>query len=223
MIAKSLFHIYRILQKRHPNVLFYGDASRREIALTFDDGPHPRDTPQILDVLAKHNIHATFFLVGQYAEQHPKLVKRIHDSGHQLALHCYRHIPFPMENASILQGQLNRARTAIANACDIPPETIRDIRPPYGLFTSKTLSLLNEWDYRLVMWSSIPQHWMQPTNWTIKQILDEAVPGTILVLHDGHGHGGKVASIVDTIVPKLKAISFRFIKIEDMKRNYLHE
>jgi peptidoglycan/xylan/chitin deacetylase (PgdA/CDA1 family) len=223
VIAKSLFRVYRILQKRHPNVLFYGDAFRREIALTFDDGPHPRDTPQILDVLAKHNIHATFFLVGQYAEQHPKLVKRIHDSGHQLALHCYRHIPFPMENVSTLQGQLNRARTAIANACDIPPETIRDIRPPYGLFTSKTLSLLNEWDYRLVMWSSIPQHWMQPTNWTIKQILDEAVPGTILVLHDGHGHGGKVASIVDTIVPKLKAISFRFIKIEDMKRNYLHE
>jgi len=217
----ALHRIYQVMQRRYPNVLFFGDDSRREIALTFDDGPHPRDTPQVLDTLAKHNIHATFFLVGQYVEQHPHLVKRIHQDGHQIGIHCHRHIPFPLENASILKGQLDQSRSAIANTCGLPPESIRDVRPPYGLFTKKTLSLLTKWGYRLVMWSSIPQHWMQPMSWTINQIYNEVISGGIIVLHDGHGHGVKVAQIVDTIVPKLKDLGFGFIKVQnlEMKRH----
>lgn len=223
IITSTLQHSYRALQRRHPSVLFFGDDSRREIALTFDDGPHPRDTPQVLDVLAKHNVQATFFLIGQSVERHPHLVKQIHQSGHQLALHCYRHIPFPIENASTLKGQLTRSRNAIAHACGISPDTIRDVRPPYGFFTAKTLSMLRDWGYRMVIWNSIPPHWMQPMNWSIKQILDEVLPGSIIVLHDGHGHGRKVASIVDTIVPKLKDMEYNFIKVEKMERNQLHE
>jgi peptidoglycan/xylan/chitin deacetylase (PgdA/CDA1 family) len=210
---------YRKMQKRHPGVLFYGDTSRREIALTFDDGPHPRDTPQVLDVLAKHNVHATFFLVGQYVEQYPHLVKQIHQSGHQLALHCYRHITFPMENASTLREQLDRTRDAIANICGISSETMRNVRPPYGFFTAKTVSLLNEWGYRLVIWNSIPQHWMQPTSWSVKEVLDEVIPGSVIVLHDGHGHGKKVAQILDAIIPKLKAQGFEFVTIEQMQNS----
>jgi len=78
LIAKTLSRFYRRLQRRYPNVLFFGASSRREVALTFDDGPHPRDTPQVLDVLAKHNVHATFFLIGHSVEQYPQLVKQIH-------------------------------------------------------------------------------------------------------------------------------------------------
>ena len=128
-ISSHLKRFYHTLQDHHPGVLFYGDTSRREIALTFDDDPHPRNTPQVLDMLANHNVDATFFLVGRYAERHPYLVKQNYDAGHQLALHCYRHIPFPMENTSTLKGQLIQSQTAIANACGIPPKTIRHIRP----------------------------------------------------------------------------------------------
>jgi peptidoglycan/xylan/chitin deacetylase (PgdA/CDA1 family) len=214
--ASYLHHIYRALQRRYANVLFYGNSSRREIALTFDDGPHPRDTPQVLDTLAKHRIHATFFLVGHYVEQYPHLVKQIHQSGHQLALHCYRHIPFPLENASTLKRQLDQSRNAIARICGFPPETIRDVRPPYGIFTPHILSHLTEWDYHLVMWSSIPQHWIQPTGWSVKQVLAEIVPGSVIVLHDGHGHGKKVAQILEVIIPRLKSMGFEFVTIEQM-------
>jgi peptidoglycan/xylan/chitin deacetylase (PgdA/CDA1 family) len=215
-MSTNLHHVYHTLQKRYPNILFYGNASRREIALTFDDGPHPRDTPQVLDVLAKHEVHATFFLVGQYVEQYPHLVKQIHQSGHQLALHCYRHVPFPIENASTLKGQLDRSRNAIAQACGITSKTIYNVRPPYGIFTPRTLSQLTEWGYHLVMWSSIPQHWMQPTNWSIKQVLNEAVSGSVIVLHDGHGHGKKVSQILEAIIPRLKSMGFEFVTIEQM-------
>ncbi len=195
--------------------MFGGNASHPEIALTFDDGPHPRDTPQVLAVLAKHNVQATFFLIGRTVELYPHLVKQIQQGGHQLALHGYRHIPFPFENASSLKGQLDRTRNAIADACGISPELIRDVRPPYGLCTPKVLSLLREWNYRLVLWDHMPPHFLQPASWTIRQTLQRTAPGSIIVLHDGNRHGSKAAIIVDTILPKLKSMGYNFVSIED--------
>jgi peptidoglycan/xylan/chitin deacetylase (PgdA/CDA1 family) len=221
LTSSALLRFYNALQRRHPNVLFHGNRSRRELALTFDDGPHPHDTPQVLDVLAKHDIHATFFLVGKFAEQQPHLVKQIHESGHQIAVHCYRHIPFPMENASTLKGHLIQSRNAIAGACGIPPETICYIRPPYGFFNTKILSALTEWGYKLILWDNMPLHFIQPTQWTIDHITRNTFPGSVIVLHDGNGHGSKVAAIVDTIIPMLKQKDYEFIKIEEMERKCL--
>jgi len=220
--ASLLLRFYRAQQRRFPSILWQGDTSRREIALTFDDGPHPKDTPQVLDILAKHNVRATFFLIGQTVEQYPLLVKQIHQSGHQLGIHCYRHLPFQLEKPSTLRIQLDHTKNIIADACGISPETIRDLRPPYGAFTPKILSMLTEWHYRLVMWNNIPPHWMQPVSWTIKQVFEHVVPGSVIVLHDGHGHGTKVAQIVDTILPKLKALNFKFVTTENMERMTVH-
>jgi peptidoglycan/xylan/chitin deacetylase (PgdA/CDA1 family) len=223
IITSSLDQYYRAMRRRYPTALWFGDESRREIALTFDDGPHPKDTPQVLEMLAKHNICATFFLIGKYVDKYPELVKQIHQSGHQLGIHGYRHLPFQFENPATLHAQLEHTRNLIADICGSSPELIRDLRPPYGTFTQKTISALTEWGYQLVMWNNIPPHWMQPLNWTISQIFDQITPGSIIVLHDGHGHGMKVASILDTIIPRLKASGYSFIKIEDMKRNRLNE
>ena len=219
MFATLLRSTWRNLQKRYPGILFHGNTNLPGIALTFDDGPHPRDTPRVLEVLAKHDVRSTFFLIGESVERYPHLVKQIHDRGHQLGLHCYRHIPFPLESASTLKGQLDRSRIAIADACGVSPDSIRDIRPPYGIFSKKNLSLLNDSDYRLVLWDNMPLHFLQPVSWTVKQIEENVSSGSIIVLHDGKGHGAKVAAIVDTIIPMLKAMEFDFIRIDDMERN----
>lgn len=216
-ITSSLHRFYRAAQRRHPDVLFHGDESCCQIALTFDDGPHPRDTPLVLAALEKHNVHATFHLVGKSLERHPRLIKEIHQRGHQLALHCYRHVPFPLERASTLRTQLGHTRNIIASACGILPEAIRDLRPPYGAFTARTLSLLTEWGYRLVMWNSIPPHWMQPFSWSLRQLQDSIVPGALIALHDGHGHGARVAEMVDIVVPRAKLLGFEFVTVETMQ------
>lgn len=216
-VTTILDRIYNAAQHRYPGVLFYGNKSRYEIALTFDDGPHPRDTRRVLDVLEKHNVHATFFVMGKDIEGHAALVKQIHQSGHQLGIHCYRHIPFPLENPSTLRTQLERTRNSIAELCGIFPERLKDLRPPYGMFNAKTLKHLSEWGYRLVMWSSIPPHWMQPVSWSIRQVMESVVPGAVIVLHDGHGHGTRVAEIVENIVPRVQSLGYKFVTVEEMQ------
>ena len=216
MLTSHLLRAYAWMQSRHPDILWRGDASRREIALTFDDGPHPRDTPEVLDVLAKHAVRATFFLIGKDVEKNQSLAKQIHTGGHEIGIHCYRHVPFPFEKPDVLRKQLEKTKTLISQACGIPPIEIRDVRPPYGAFTSKTKSLLAEWGYRLVMWNCIPPHFTQPLSWTIQQILNASISGSIIVLHDGHGHGSKAAQIVETIVPKIKSQGFEFVTVKRM-------
>jgi len=205
------------MQRRQPGVLWYGNASRREIALTFDDGPHPRDTPRVLDVLGRHEIRATFFLIGRDAEHNGNLVKAIHERGHEIGIHCYRHLPFPFEVPHTLLRQLNGMKNTLAEFGGISHEDMLDIRPPYGLFTAPTLSLLKDLGLRPVMWNCIPMHFLQPLNWSIRQVMEAAVPGSILVLHDGHGHGRKTAQIVDAVVPRLKALGYEFVTISQMQ------
>jgi peptidoglycan/xylan/chitin deacetylase (PgdA/CDA1 family) len=217
-ISKSLNRYYHWRQQKFPSVVWFGAETRREIALTFDDGPHPGDTPGVLDTLSRHDVRATFFLIGKFVEHYPKLVQRIHESGHQIGIHCYRHVPFPLEKSDTLQAQLDRTRHRIADICNILPETIKAVRPPYGAFTRKTLMLLAECGYQPVMWNCIPAHWMQPLPWSIGQVFDEVIPGSIIVLHDGHGHGSKVAQILDVILPALKEQEYRFTTVDKLQR-----
>ena len=205
------------MQKRFPTTLWHGDPARREIALTFDDGPHLRDTPGVLDVLDKYNVRATFFLIGRDIEHVAHLVREIHNRGHQIGIHCFRHLPFPWENPQTLRGHLDGTRDAIASLCGVSPEAIRDVRPPYGLFSSKLLSMFTEWNYRFVMWNCIPPHFLQPLNWSVRQVMDASAPGSIFVLHDGHGHGRKTAQIVDAVVPQLKEQGYEFVTISHMQ------
>ncbi len=217
ILTASLQRYYQAAQRRHPEILYQGDGSSRRIALTFDDGPHPMDTPRLLEVLERHKVRATFHLVGKSVERHPDLTRHIHQCGHQLALHCYRHIPFPLEAEATLHTGLERTQNAIANAAGMSPASIRDLRPPYGIFTPGHCPSLMEQGFRLVMWSCLPPHWMQPVGWSIRQVMEAAVPGAVIVLHDGHGHGRRVAEIVDAIVPQIRSLGFEFITVEEMQ------
>lgn len=217
LITSSLRRLYLSAQSRYPTILFYGDRSKRSVALTFDDGPHLRDTPRVLNVLAKYDVSATFHLMGKYAEQHRDLIRETAQCGHQLALHGYRHVPFPLESPSTLRKNLEQARAVISDTCGISPASIRDLRPPYGAFNRQTLHHLTEWGYRLVMWTSIPPHWMQPVRWSIRQVMESIVPGAVIVLHDGHGHGARVAEILDAIIPRIKSLGYTFLTVEQMQ------
>jgi peptidoglycan/xylan/chitin deacetylase (PgdA/CDA1 family) len=187
--------IHPILQRQFPQALWAGPGEEATIALTFDDGPDPHDTPALLNVLARHGVRATFFWLGERMQELPALARTAIAAGHQIAIHGYRHQAFPLVSASVLRMGLDRTRGLIADASGQNPATIRDVRPPYGVFTPRILRLLSQWQYRPVMWTIVPGHWLQPAAETVRQVVTQMRAGALLVLHEGQRHGPPVAAL----------------------------
>ena len=209
-----------VLRRWFPDALWAGQPATPLIALTFDDGPHRRDTPQLLEVLARQQITATFFHVGAHVEGWPDGVRAVAAAGHQLAIHGYNHRPFPLEAPAVLRSHLDHTQQLLATLSERDSAAIRDVRPPYGLFTPATLAAVTAWGYRAVMWSLVPFHWHQPAQPTIAEVTHLIRTGSVLVLHEGLG-GPPIDQLTDAIVNRLKAAGYQFISVEQMWRTHL--
>jgi peptidoglycan/xylan/chitin deacetylase (PgdA/CDA1 family) len=210
--------LHVLLRRHFPQALWNGPGDHRAIALTFDDGPHPQDTPRLLELLARQQVRATFFQVGKQVAEYPDLVRQVAEAGHQIGMHGYRHRAFPLESAAILRGHLAHTQFLIAQACQREPTTINMVRPPYGLFLPSTLQMLGKWGYRPVMWSVAPFHWMQSAQATIRQAQRAVTNGSLLVLHEGLA-GPSVLTFTEPIIVNLKAAGFQFITVNQMEQS----
>ncbi|MDR1671680.1 MAG: polysaccharide deacetylase family protein [Alistipes sp.] len=125
--------------------LFYADTDRREIALTFDDGPHPEHTPLVLDVLSRHGSKATFFVTGERAAAHPEIVRRIADEGHAIGNHTQHHSSwFPLKSARAMAREIEECDEVIEKITGTRPEMFR---PPFGVTNpslARALKLVNK-------------------------------------------------------------------------------
>lgn len=213
-------YLHKYLQRALPQALWHGHTERREIALTFDDGPHPEDTPKLLDLLERHEVQATFFALGGQVERHASLIKHIAEAGHQLGIHGYHHRAFPLQTPAALRCQLASTQRLIAAAtlCALPD--VDNVRPPYGLLLPATMQRLLNWGYRPVMWSVVPFHWLQPADFTVQQVLHQATSGSLIVLHEGLS-GPPVTTLAESIITRLKAADYCFVTVDQMRRALL--
>jgi peptidoglycan/xylan/chitin deacetylase (PgdA/CDA1 family) len=209
--------LHALLRRHFPQALWNGHSDRRQIALTFDDGPHPQDTPKLLELLARQQVRATFFQVGKQVAEYPELVRQVAEAGHQIGMHGYRHRAFPLESAAILHTHLVHTQFLIAQACQREASTINMVRPPYGLFLPSTLQLLGRWGFRPVMWSVAPFHWLQSAQATIRQTQRQVTNGSLLVLHEGLA-GPSVLTFTEPIIVNLKASGFQFVTVNEMEQ-----
>jgi peptidoglycan/xylan/chitin deacetylase (PgdA/CDA1 family) len=153
------------------------------VALTFDDGPHPEGTPSILSILAAAGARATFFLVGEQVERRPALAREIHDRGHVIALHGYRHRLQLRLSPAAIREDLSRGTDVISAAVGEPP---RLHRPPYGIYSGAGLALAREAGLEPLLWSRWGKDWRRFT--TPARIAARAVrtvgSGDVILLHD---------------------------------------
>jgi peptidoglycan/xylan/chitin deacetylase (PgdA/CDA1 family) len=194
------------------------------VALTFDDGPHPIYTLQLLEVLERYHVTASFFWLGMCVDRAPAIARTVYERGHWVGLHGYNHQSFPNLTPAALQQTLVQTQTAIANACQIPPENVRDVRPPNGLFTTHTLELLFQWNYRPVMWSVVPEDWVRPgVSTVVQRVLHQVCNGSLIVLHDGCYGGVDVAEITAQLIPQLIQQNYRFVTIDQLWHSHLQK
>jgi peptidoglycan/xylan/chitin deacetylase (PgdA/CDA1 family) len=149
------------------------------VALTFDDGPHPESTPRLLDILEKHGAHATFFMVGEAAQRHPDIVRRVAEAGHAIGNHSWDHSSLPLLSGKERRAQIRACEKALA------PYGQRLFRPPYG-----HQSLASRLDalglgYQVVTWSVTASDWQdRDAQWITDRLTDETSPGDIVLFHD---------------------------------------
>jgi peptidoglycan-N-acetylglucosamine deacetylase len=158
------------------------------VALTFDDGPHPEATPAVLELLARHGATATFFLVGEQVERRPELARAIHEAGHEIALHGYRHQLLLRRRSDALTADLSRAHAVIADATACEPVLYR---PPYGVFSSGALELVRALGWRPILWSAWGRDWeRRATGASVaRRVTRRLRPGDVVLLHDSDAYG----------------------------------
>lgn len=172
-------------------------AASDKIAFTFDDGPNPVYTPQLLDLLKKHNIKATFFVVGSKAEKYPELIARMHAEGHLIGIHNFIHKSNWVMAPWTIRRHLNKTASIIER---ITGERPVYYRPPWGLLTLFDFLLVKQ--YKIIHWSVMAEDWRSRggSEKVEKRLLQTIKKGDVVLLHDcGETAGADIDAPMNTI------------------------
>ncbi|MEU4551431.1 polysaccharide deacetylase family protein [Micromonospora violae] len=175
------------------------------LALTFDDGPDPRYTPQVLALLNEYDVRATFCVVGENAQNHPDLIQSIVDAGHTLCNHSWHHdVGLGTRSADAIRSDLLRTNAAIRAA--VPNAPIVWYRQPGGAWTYPVVSVARQLGMTPLHWSVDPSDWDVPGAGKITAtVLDQAEPGSVVLLHDAGGNRQGTVEALRRILPDLTA------------------
>ncbi|MDQ6421637.1 polysaccharide deacetylase family protein [Paenibacillus sp. LHD-117] len=206
------------LQKKFPNIfVLRGSLQKNRIALTFDDGPDRRFTPQVLDVLKKHNVKATFFLMGSRVAGHPDITRRIYQEGHSIGNHTYWHPKLWQESIDRMRWEVTQTDAEIKKVVGYSPKLFR---APYGGLNEQLLIEFGKMKFSVIGWSADSMDWTQIDSATVqKNVLSNLHPGAIVLMHSG-GHWTQdlsgMVQAVDALIPLLKREGAEFVTIPQM-------
>lgn len=183
-------------------------GAEKKIAITFDDGPHPRYTPQLLDGLSKRGVKATFFVTGEAAEQNPEIVRRMHEEGHLIGNHTYSHLQLNAGNEEIFRQELIRTNEIIG---ELTGEEVPYVRPPYGSWNKQFEKELNMIP---VLWTIDPLDWCSDNADCITQkVCEKAQENAIILMHDQYKSSVTAAL---RIIDILTGEGYEFVTVEEI-------
>lgn len=208
------------LQQLYPEIAFLqGSPTENKVALTFDDGPDPRFTPGVLEVLDEFDVPATFFLLGARADAQPDLARQIIDEGHVVGNHTYWHPDL------VAEGEISTLVSEVTSTEDTLAEILgyrtTMFRPPYGFLYPELVEELAELNYSVIAWSVDSLDW-QPllTPEEIAQnVLENIHPGAIILMHDGADAEGDRTQTIEAlrdIIPTLQEQGMEFVTVPEL-------
>lgn len=187
--------------------------SLKPIALTFDDGPWEKSTSQVLDVLKKEDIKATFFVVGRQVERYPQLIKQIVAEGHALGNHTWSH-QYRMYNSAAAAREIDKTAELVYKTTGVKTSLFR---PPGGFLNNGLAAYAYQKKYAVVMWSADSLDWRyrQPTT-LIDRVLKEASAGGIVLMHDGGGDRSKTVQALPEVIAQLRKRGYSFVTVPEL-------
>ncbi|NLI60775.1 MAG: polysaccharide deacetylase family protein [Clostridiales bacterium] len=211
----------KILQEKYPDTFFMqGQGQAKKIALTFDDGPNDHTTSEILDILKRFDIAATFFVLGKNAKAYPEIVKRIFDEGHQVGNHSWSHLrPTELTDQEFME-EINPVQEIMHEYSNLSPSLY--YRPPYGLLTPSQVEYLDKKGYKVISWSIDSLDWNLASP---KEIQDKVVfsahPGAIVLMHSAGGKDNRenTTKALPEIIHSLSQQGYEFVTIHELLNN----
>jgi polysaccharide deacetylase family sporulation protein PdaB len=191
--------------------LLHGDTSKRQIAITFDDGPHPEYSPQLLAILKKYKAKATFFLVGEKAEQAPDLVRAEVAAGHCVGNHTYHHVNLTKIPNEDVAAEIKACGDVLRKITGQAPHLFR---PPGGDYDKQVAETAEALGYTMVLWTDDPGDYASPGDKVIEtRVLDHVSNGGIVLIHDGVQ---QTVDVLPQILGYLKGKGYEFVTIDEM-------
>jgi len=194
----------------------------KQIALTYDDGPNDPHTLKLLDVLAKHDVRATFFMIGRYVRQRADIVREVASAGHVIGNHTFTHPLLIFESAIQTRSELEACRAALTDAIG---EHSNFFRPPFGGRRPATLHIARTLGLQTIMWNVTGYDWNAPPAAEIeKKVSRQIRGGDVVLLHDG-GHKAMGADrsqtllATDSLIQRYKDQGFEFVTVTEMLKS----
>jgi len=177
-------------------------VGRHRVYLTFDDGPAGAGTAAVLDVLRRHRAVGTFFVIGSQVGSHPGLMRRMRADGHAIGDHSWSHPVLSRRGSDEVRRELARTRRAVASV--LPGEWLTCYRPPYGATSPRVRRVAAGLGLREHLWSVDPTDWRDPGAATVaRRIIAGLRPGSVVLMHDGAGHGRQAAAATEMVLRHL--------------------
>ncbi len=195
-----------------------GNTNQKLLALTFDDGPDSDYTPQILDILKKHNIKATFYVVGEKVQYNQNIVKRVFEEGHEIGNHTYTHINVSKNGYNKINSEIVDTQNIVQAITGKYPKTFR---PPYRAISRDMCEIVKKNNMNIVLWSYVDaRDWESPgVECIVKSIEDGIQNGCIILLHDYNklrSPKSQTIEALDIIIPDLVQKGYKFVTISEL-------
>jgi polysaccharide deacetylase family sporulation protein PdaB len=186
----------------------------KKIALTFDDGPHPRYTQKILNILEKYGIKATFFVIGVNIQNYPEPLKLIHAAGHEIGNHSFSHDNVHDLDANNAIIEMKKCEQAIYD-CVVVKSTL--FRPPRGAYNQDVEKAARELGYSVIMWSIDTLDWCHTPAYSISNnVCTNVCGGDIIIMHDYTSGKNTTCDALELMIPKLLAEGYEFVTISEL-------
>ena len=206
--------ILTVHAEKKKDVYYRAAGNTVKIALTFDDGPHPYYTDEILAILEKEGIKATFFTIGCNVMAYPDITKRVIAAGHEIGNHTYTHPLVPLTTAAALEEEISKT-DALLSSLGCPPTQF--FRPPQGKFPTDKTGLLERTGKIAVLWSIDTRDWEhKPSEEIVRMVEAQVAGGDIILFHDFVSGESQTIPAIKKLIPTLKERGYQFVTLSEL-------